>query len=125
MYSDSPFNCNFPNPRRHLRPFRAKIDSPIRVRGPRLRCKLGHSPRFHGSAVRKKKLGFWVDPSPIPPWEFRREKELAMPPAEENQMDYDLILNYGIIGDLKRKIYWWPACKDYPEKKVKNIIPDA
>ena len=70
----------------------------------------------------RKKLGFWVDPSPIPPWEFRREKELAIPPAEENQMDYDLILNYGIIGNSKKKIYWWPDCKNYPSKKERSVI---
>ncbi len=70
----------------------------------------------------RKKIGFWVDPSPIPPWEFRREKELAIPPAEENQMDYDLILNYGIIGHSKKKIYWWPDCKNYPSKKERSII---
>ena len=70
----------------------------------------------------RKKLGFWVDPSPIPPWEFRREKEIAIPPAEENQMDYDLILNYGIIGNSKKKIYWWPDCKNYPSKKEKRVI---
>ena len=70
----------------------------------------------------RKKLGFWVDPSPIPPWEFRREKEIAIPPAEENQMDYDLILNYGIIGNSKKKIYWWPDCKNYPSKKERRVI---
>ena len=70
----------------------------------------------------RKKIGFWVDPSPLPPWEFRREKELAMPPNKENQMDYDLILNYGIIGNSKKKIYWWPDCKNYPSKKEKSII---
>ena len=70
----------------------------------------------------EKKLGFWVDPSPIPPWEFRRGKELPVPPVEANQMDYDLILNYGIIGDPKKKIFWWPACKDYPEKRGRYIV---
>ena len=70
----------------------------------------------------QKKLGLWIEPSPMPPWEFRREKIFSAPPIKENQMDYDLILNYGIIGDPERKIYWWPACKDYPEKKEKNII---
>jgi len=70
----------------------------------------------------KNKMGFWVEPSPVPPWEFRREKELPAPPIKENQMDYDLILNYGIIGDPKKKIYWWPACKDYPEEKGRNVI---
>ena len=70
----------------------------------------------------QKKLGLWIEPSRMPPWEFRREKIFSAPPIKENQMDYDLILNYGIIGDPERKIYWWPACKDYPEKKEKNII---
>lgn len=64
----------------------------------------------------EKKLGIWIEPSPVPPWEFRREKEPPPPPADENQVDYDLILSYGIIGDPKKKVYWWPTCKDYPKK---------
>ena len=68
----------------------------------------------------EKKLGIWVELSPMPPWQFRRENVIPLPPVEENQMDYDLILNYGIIGDPKRKIYWWPACKDYPGKGEKG-----
>ena len=70
----------------------------------------------------EKKLGLWVEPSPIPPWQYRRDKVVLTPPVKENQMDYDLILNYGIIGDQNRKIYWWPACKDYPEENKKNLI---
>ena len=37
-------------------------------------------------------------------------------------MDYDLILTYGIIGNLKTRIYQWPMCKGYP-KNHKNYIP--
>ena len=70
----------------------------------------------------EKKLGLWVEPSPIPPWQYRRANIFLTPPVKENQMDYDLILNYGIIGDQNRKIYWWPACKDYPEENKKNLI---
>ena len=70
----------------------------------------------------KKKLGLWIGPPPIPPWEFRRERVFSVPPTNANEMDYDLILNYGIIGDPKSKIYWWPACKDYPEQKDNKII---
>ena len=70
----------------------------------------------------EKRLGFWVESSPTPPWQFRREKIFSVPPVTVNQMDYDLVLNYGIIGDPKSKIYWWPACKDYPEKKDNKII---
>jgi micrococcal nuclease len=70
----------------------------------------------------QNKLGFWVGQSPIPPWEFRRERVFSVPPINKNQMDYDLIFNYGIVGDPKRKIYWWPTCKDYPRQKDNKII---
>ena len=69
----------------------------------------------------KKKLGLWVQDKPIPPWEFRRESRVPKPPSDEDNMDYDLILTYGIIGYPKSRIYQWPACKDYA-KNPKNYI---
>ena len=69
----------------------------------------------------KKKIGLWVQEKPIPPWEFRREKRTPIPPSNKDDMDYDLILTYGIIGDPKTKIYQWPMCKGYP-KNHKNYI---
>jgi len=69
----------------------------------------------------KKKIGLWVQEKPIPPWEFRREKRTPKPPSNKDDMDYDLILTYGIIGDPKTKIYQWPMCKGYP-KNHKNYI---
>ena len=70
----------------------------------------------------EKKMGIWIESFPMPPWEFRREKKLPPTPADENQVDYDLILSYGIIGDPKKRIYWWPACKSYPEKGEKYVV---
>ena len=70
----------------------------------------------------KRKMGLWVQEKPIPPWEFRREKRTPTPPSNKENMDYDLILTYGIIGDPKTKIYQWPTCKGYP-KNHKNHIP--
>ena len=69
----------------------------------------------------KKHLGLWVQENPIPPWEFRRESRIPTPPSDADNMDYDLILTYGIIGDPKTRIYQWPACKDYA-KNPKNYI---
>ena len=69
----------------------------------------------------KNKLGLWVQHKPIPPWEFRRESRIPTPPTDAGNMDYDLILTYGIIGDPKTRIYQWPACKDYA-KNPKNYI---
>ena len=70
----------------------------------------------------KKKIGLWLQEKPIPPWQFRREKRVPIPPSNKDNMDYDLILTYGIIGDPKTRIYQWPMCKDYP-KNHKNHIP--
>ena len=69
----------------------------------------------------KKNLGLWVQDKPIPPWEFRRESKAPTPPTDADNMDYDLILTYGIIGYPKTRIYQWPACKDY-SKNPKNYI---
>ncbi len=70
----------------------------------------------------KKKMGLWVEPSPVPPWEFRREKEIPSPPAEVSFMDYDSIFSYGIVGSPKTKTYFWPACKSYPGNPADFII---
>ncbi|MBC8285780.1 MAG: thermonuclease family protein [Nitrospinae bacterium] len=70
----------------------------------------------------KKKMGLWVQDKPIPPWEFRRETRTPIPPSNKDNMDYDLILTYGIIGDPKTRIYQWPMCKGYP-KNPKNYVP--
>lgn len=62
----------------------------------------------------KKKLGLWIQDSPVPPWVFRRETRIPSPPASLKNMDYDLYLNYGLVGNPKTRIYSWPACKGYP-----------
>lgn len=63
----------------------------------------------------KKKLGLWVQDVPVPPWEFRREKKPPLPPSKPENMDYDLFLTYGLVGNPKTRIYEWPECKGYPE----------
>ena len=63
----------------------------------------------------QSKLGLWVQDKPIPPWEFRREKRLRLPPSKPEDMDYDLFLNYGLVGNPKTRVYEWPECKGYPK----------
>jgi micrococcal nuclease len=63
----------------------------------------------------KKHLGLWVQETPIPPWEFRRENRPPAPPAIPKSMDYDLFLTYGLLGNPKTRIYEWPECKGYPK----------
>ena len=63
----------------------------------------------------QKKLGLWIQESPLPPWEFRRENKSPSPPAIPQNIDYDLFLTYGLLGNPKTRIYEWPACKGYPK----------
>ena len=69
----------------------------------------------------QKNLGLWVQESPVPPWEFRRENRLPSPPTIPENMDYDLFLSYGLLGNPKTRIYEWPDCRDYP-KSTKGYI---
>lgn len=68
------------------------------------------------------KVGLWVDPQPISPWEFRKEAVIPDPPELLTEVNYDQILSYGLVGDRRTKTYEWPACKDYrkidPENRV-------
>ena len=87
------------------------------------RVKHPHS-SFHEKLEYKawqKKLGLWVQESPVPPWEFRREKRLPSPPSKPEDMDYDLFLTYGLVGNPKTRVYEWPECKGYP-KSTKGYI---
>tara|TARA_Y100001936_G_scaffold6388_1_gene5635 strand:- start:805 stop:1485 length:681 start_codon:yes stop_codon:yes gene_type:complete len=70
----------------------------------------------------KNKMGLWVQEKPIPPWEFRRETRVPSPPTNPESMDYDLFLNYGIIGEPKTQVYLWPMCEGYPKNR-KGYIP--
>ena len=64
----------------------------------------------------KLKTGLWVDPSAVPPWEFRRENlSPEMPPNDPTEMDYNDIFAHGLIGNPTTKLYLWPDCPDYPE----------
>jgi len=58
-------------------------------------------------------MGLWMQKNPIPPWEFRRERLLPDAPVSANSVDYDLIFQYGMVGDRQSKKYQWPDCKHY------------
>ncbi len=64
----------------------------------------------------KQKAGLWVDPSAVPPWEFRRENNSRKaPPGRPGEMDYNGIFDYGLIGNTQTKYYLWPDCRNYPK----------
>lgn len=70
----------------------------------------------------KLKAGLWVDPSAIPPWEFRREKSSSLePPGDASTMDYNRIFDYGLIGDPQTKYYLRPDCQNYPKVESRGF----
>jgi len=60
-----------------------------------------------------QKLGLWLQPNPVPPWEYLRERVIPPPPHDTHQVDYDRIFQYGLLGDPKTRTYQWPACENY------------
>lgn len=75
------------------------------VRNPRLQ-------RLEQGAFQHR-LGLWVEQDPIPPWEFRRESHIAELPVTVEQVDYDRIFHYGMVGNRRTQTVRWPACKQY------------
>lgn len=69
-----------------------------------------------------QKLGLWVEKEPLPPWEFRRESHIPELPATAEQVDYDRIFHYGIIGSRRTKTVRWPACKNYRLSRPKRTL---
>ncbi len=68
------------------------------------------------------KLGLWVEKAPLPPWEFRREAHIPAVPVTVQQVDYDRIFHYGLIGDSRTKKMRWPACKNYKLSRPKKAM---
>jgi len=72
----------------------------------------------------KKRLGFWIEKSPTPPWKFRADATSPSPPASPTKVDYDRIFEYGLTGNKSTQIYAWPACQGYrlPQKTDRIIF---
>jgi endonuclease YncB( thermonuclease family) len=69
------------------------------------------------------KRGLWADPSPTPPWEFRRGGRTAKAPAPAPATA--AAAAGSIIGNRNSKIYHLPNCPDYNKVSERNRVPFA
>lgn len=65
------------------------------------------------------KRGLWADPSPTPPWEFRRGGRTAKAPATA------AATSGSIIGNRNSKIYHLPNCPNYTSVSERNRVSFA
>ncbi len=67
--------------------------------------------------ARAEKRSLWADPSPVPPWEFRRGKRelkvVATAPAATSGE---------VIGNKNSRIYHRPECPDYSKIAERNRV---
>ena len=68
--------------------------------------------------ARKEKRGLWADPSPTPPWDFRRGKTAKAPGATP-----PTAATGPIVGIRNSKIYHLPNCPDYSKVSERNRVP--
>ena len=71
------------------------------------------------NAAKSGKRGLWADPSPTPPWEFRRGKTAKTPGAKPPTTT----AAGQIIGNRNSKIYHLPACPDYSKVSERIRVP--
>jgi micrococcal nuclease len=70
------------------------------------------------NAAKTSKRGLWSDPSPTPPWDFRRGKTAKAPGAPP-----PTTAGGQIIGNRNSKIYHLPNCPDYNKVSANNRVP--
>jgi endonuclease YncB( thermonuclease family) len=64
--------------------------------------------------ARDAKRGLWVDPHPVPPWEWRQAKRSPPPPPTSP-----------IIGNRGSRIYHRSDCPNYGDVSPRNRVPFA
>jgi endonuclease YncB( thermonuclease family) len=78
-------------------------------------------------AARQAKKGIWVDPAPVPPWEYRktqRSPKNSSPSASSLRNSVDL--NYtSILGNRDSHLYHRPDCPSYDDIAPDNRVAFA
>lgn len=68
--------------------------------------------------AKSKRLGLWIDPHPVPPWEHRKKLAEAIPTPTPEIVSKEVMeavrsQTNRYVGDSTTKIYYWPGCPEY------------
>src|SRR5262245_26798611 len=72
--------------------------------------------------ARREKRGLWIDPSPVAPWEFRREPRPTLVKRPGAKPSSPAPVAGQIIGNRASKIYHLPNCPDYSKVSERNRV---
>jgi micrococcal nuclease len=73
--------------------------------------------------ARQDKRGLWADPSPIPPWKFRRPNQGRAPLAYEDLLSEPIDTTpKAIIGNKNSQVFHLPGCPNYTATAPKNRV---
>jgi len=78
--------------------------------------------------AKSNRLGLWIDPHSVPPWEHRKKRPEAIPTPTpevipEEVMEAVRSQTNRYVGDSITKIYYWPSCPEYDKlQAVATVI---
>lgn len=75
-------------------------------------------------AARQAKKGLWIDPRPVPPWEFRKARRSPKHPSPSASASGDRI-HTGIVGNHDSQLYHRPECPSYEQIAPQNRVEFA
>lgn len=72
--------------------------------------------------ARQARRGLWTDVNPVPPWEWRQQKQ-ASGGSEAPAGARPRVVTAGtVIGNQNNKIYHWPGCPDYGKVSAQHRV---
>lgn len=74
--------------------------------------------------ARRRRVGLWVDPSPVPPWQWRQAKR-AGAPIQPERSAATLTPGAGdpvVVANARSKVYHLPLCPSYARVSPQNRV---
>ena len=78
-------------------------------------------------AAREAKIGLWIDPTPVPPWEYRKAQRgpKNSRTSVTDPVDSKSPINTGIVGNQDSKLYHRSDCPNYGKIALEHRVEFA